>query len=351
MATVTKTIGSASRDYSTIVLWEADLDNVAVYGSGDTAIGECYDDSAFTAGVLLNGGGTVGLTAITLRAATAERHDGTAGTGARTVNGTTNTEVFNSDSAVATIDVSWLEFDNAGLAHGGSGSAVVNQKTVVTSNTFHHLLIHDAVEDNRTAIGLAMFDYAGVCHNNIIYDIADAQADTDSAYGLSATLGGTIYNTTIFNIINAAGTGACQCFALRDVSGDNYRNNLAAYPNGGTTGSIACFEPATFASATCDYNAATDTTAYGTNSLDSITYADCFVSTVNGSEDLRLKSGAPVIDEGVDLGTTPANVQYDITGYDRDAGGVVWDIGADEYVAAAGGVPKQMDNILRSTWA
>ena len=48
MATVTKTIGTGSRDYSTITAWEADLDTGSIYSSGDDAVGEVYNDSSFT---------------------------------------------------------------------------------------------------------------------------------------------------------------------------------------------------------------------------------------------------------------------------------------------------------------
>ena len=42
MATVTKSIGTVGRDYSTIAGWAADLDDASIYSSGDTAKGECY---------------------------------------------------------------------------------------------------------------------------------------------------------------------------------------------------------------------------------------------------------------------------------------------------------------------
>jgi hypothetical protein len=48
MATVTKTIGTSSRDYSTINAWEADLNSGTIYSNGDTAVGEMYADSTFT---------------------------------------------------------------------------------------------------------------------------------------------------------------------------------------------------------------------------------------------------------------------------------------------------------------
>lgn len=54
------------------------------------------------------------------------------------------------------------------------------------------------------------------------------------------------------------------------------------------------------------------------------------------NNDLHLVSGdTNAIDRGADLGTTDG-VNYDIDNYDRDGGGVTWDIGADEYVAAGG---------------
>ena len=59
MATVTYSIGTSGRDYSTVTSWEADLDNGALYSSGDDAVGECYNDSAFSDGAVINGGGTI----------------------------------------------------------------------------------------------------------------------------------------------------------------------------------------------------------------------------------------------------------------------------------------------------
>ncbi len=92
MATLTKTIGTTSRDYSTIQAWEDDLDDgtnaandATAYSSGDDAIGECFNDSAFDESVLINGGGTVELSTIILTVASGEEHDGTAGTGVRQV--------------------------------------------------------------------------------------------------------------------------------------------------------------------------------------------------------------------------------------------------------------------------
>ena len=71
MATVTKSIGTSSRDYSTIAAWEADLDNASVYSSADDVIGELYADSEFNEDLDIDGGGTIGLDSITLTSSSA----------------------------------------------------------------------------------------------------------------------------------------------------------------------------------------------------------------------------------------------------------------------------------------
>ena len=79
MATITKSIGATSRDYSTIAAWEADLSDTDIYASGDNAAGDCYADSDFTENVDISG--TFDLSSIALTAAFPDRHDGTAGSG------------------------------------------------------------------------------------------------------------------------------------------------------------------------------------------------------------------------------------------------------------------------------
>lgn len=77
--------------------------------------------------------------------------------------------------------------------------------------------------------------------------------------------------------------------------------------------------------------------AAGSNGLGDVTnlttepYADAFVDTSTSDPDLHLKSGTDLIGEGVDLGTTPTNVNIDIDGGDRDAAGTAWDLGADQF--------------------
>ena len=56
MATVTKTIGTSSRDYSTIAAWEADLSDTSIYSDGDVAVGTCYSDDDFDEAVVISEG-------------------------------------------------------------------------------------------------------------------------------------------------------------------------------------------------------------------------------------------------------------------------------------------------------
>ena len=119
MAIVTKSIGSdVSRDYATITLWEADLDDGVIYSSGDDAVGECYNDGPFDESVTINGGGTVGLNSVTLSAASGERHDGTAGTGARIVRSTDVSTLLSISSSVETT-FEWVELDANEQDRGG----------------------------------------------------------------------------------------------------------------------------------------------------------------------------------------------------------------------------------------
>ena len=121
MATITKTIGTASRDYSTITLWEADHSNSSVYSSGDDAIGECYNDSVFSETVYIDGVGSYPTT-LTLTAANGEKHDGTTGTGV-TIRSSHAYGIAVSTSGAIQKAITFIECD--GNAKGGDGYSVI----------------------------------------------------------------------------------------------------------------------------------------------------------------------------------------------------------------------------------
>ena len=160
MATITKSIGTSSRDYSTITAWEADLDNTGIYTSGDDAVGECYNDSAFSGAVTVDGGSTVGLGSVTLSVANTERHDGSAGSGSVT----SGLIFFSNNARVYTVE--WLEIkDTTG---GISQSQNTTSKVLVARNN----IVHNIYHNNSTHVaGIGTIVGGGDAYNNIIYDI------------------------------------------------------------------------------------------------------------------------------------------------------------------------------------
>lgn len=345
-AVLTKTIGTDSRDYSTITLWEDDLDDgttaandATAYSSGDDALGECYADSDFDETVLINGGTTVPLTSVTLSVASGQRHNGTANTGARGLI-SANSRILALDNVNRLQGIEWLEWDcNSKIS---SGSASWLRIFAGDDNFIRNMILH---EFTGTA-GVSGLIITGTTNrssvlNNIIYDGVSTN-DSTVANGIDV-IGGAgpgainyIYNNTVHNIRQPTGSGSANCLVI-DVNNANkhIKNNICtdADSTSGTTKDI------NYAGTTIDdsNNASSDATANdggGADHIENIVIADQFISTTLGSENLLLKSGADVIDAGVDLGTT-VGVNIDITGRDRDAEGDVWDIGADEFVGVA----------------
>ena len=334
MAEVNKTIGAhPSRDYSSIALWESDLDNAGVYSIGDDAIGTLYNDSLFDEHILLNGGN---LNSITLTVASGERHDGTAGTGARIAPTTgSSSSIFHAEHGIANITLEWFEIngdntdDGVGLfvSNYGGATAILQQ-----------LLVHgiyDSVYLSGNTNGIYVYRGAVNVLNCIVYDI---EVGVEGVRGLEIGLISNtcnVCNCTVYNVFsNASGsfTSSAVCYFLNDIATNSYRNLIgmdadADFP--------ADFFPSGFSDATVSNNMSSDATASGTGSLTSKVAASQFVSTGTGSEDLHLKDGADAIDAGTDLGTTPTGVNIDINGRDRDAQGDTWDIGAHEYILSS----------------
>ncbi len=311
MATVTKSIGTSSRDYSTITAWEADLDDTNIYTSGDDAVGECYNDSVFAQAdnLLIRGGGAVGLNSVTLTAATTERHDGTAGTGA--------------EITVPSMKRIYMQagFDNSVSIKGVVSWLDINGQSYGRTRLF---LFYTDNDELKNCICRGVGDQVGpprTSYNNIIY--------TGGAFANGGNFGtsgaGNISNNTVYGVNRGITVGIAN-------SNVSIKNNICAGTSvvdfDGSYGDVGYGVPQV------SNNLSSDATAPGTDSLTGKTAANQFVSTVSGSEDLHLKAGADAIGTGEDLGSSPAGVQYDIDGYDRDAGDRVWDIGADQAIGS-----------------
>ena len=334
MATVTKSIGTSSRDYSTITAWEADLDDTNIYTSGDDAVGECYNDSNFiynhegvnSGQLTINGGTSVGLNSVTLTVPSSDRHDGTLGTGTTILaNGTTSKETV--EAFIDNCTIEWLSIEVDGYSSYSNGVGIYYHLNRVgggytSGGTIRNNIIRG--ENQPKAVGGSGRLITAATHevrvtNNIVFD---GYNSTDSSgVGINSIYGSTaqyIYNNTVYN---------CGTNILSGASNPIFKNNLAVGKQGTSDFSIT-------SSSSHSNNLSSDGTADdygGTDHVVNAVTAKQFVSTVSGSEDLHLKFISAAIDAGVDLGTSPDGVQYDIDGKDRDAENSIWDIGAHEF--------------------
>ena len=327
---VTKTIGTSSRDYSTIAAWEADLSDASIYSNNDDAVGVCYNDSAFNETVTINGGNSIGgssgqdLNSRKLTVHADSKHDGTAGSGARNVyTGSTNPVL---KISIDNTTVEWLEYDCSGA--GAASRQLIQVANDVTAGIYiSNMIIHGVGNTTGNTMAIVVNNGGNASNtrylaNNIIYDISDAST---ANFGLFCTNGSgksEVYNNTI----HGTGTNTGD-FGLYILNGNIVAKNNISMASGGK-------DIEESGSPTEEYNMTSDATASGTGAQASKTTADQFVSVTGGSEDLHIKSGSDAIDNGVDLGTT-GNSNIDINGRDRDAQGDTWDIGAHELVADA----------------
>lgn len=329
MATVTKSIGATARDYSTITLWEADLDDAAIYSASDDAVGECYNDNPFDEAVTINGGGTVGLNLATLSVASGERHDGTAGTGARML-ATDDIYLLFLDGPSSGYEIEWFEFDANGYFSGSANYGVIGgNDSGAPVLDVRNCLAHGVATTGwgKHANGIVSgWSSDHTATNCVVYDLASTNAVSNGKGIGSRHAGGGLhkhYNCTVHDVTTGSSSGV------------GFNQNGSSSCTSQNCISTGCDTDFDITNGTLSYDASSDATATGTGSITSITTADQYVSTVGGSEDLHLKAGSDCIDAGTDLGTTPTGVNIDINGRDRDAEADTWDIGAHEFIAAA----------------
>ena len=326
---ITASIGTTSRDYSTITAWEADLDDTTIYVNGDNATGECYNDSTFVEGFIIDGGSTVGLNSILLIPATGERHDGTADTGVKveTLSYGTGSQ-YRLITTTPTLELRYIEIER----NVNSEQAVV---TLTNNNVFNAGILRQSTgSPTRDFVNMAFS--TGYLYNSILYGVNGKGVHTQCLYGATPEI---INNTIIAQ--------SSYCLYARDKANGQanakIKNNIliangtaVAVDPGGTV-------PTSFpdyANNITNYSSFPNGLANLSDHETGISTSRQFVSTVSGSEDYHLKFLSDAIDAGEDIVATKSsttnsyyleNTQYDINGKDRDAENSIWDIGAHEF--------------------
>jgi hypothetical protein len=326
MATVTKTIGSAGgRDYSTITAWEADLGGGS-YADGDSAVGECYNDSTFDESFTIDDGSFTKVDSIKLKAADGQEHDGTPDSGVKI----TYSGSIGNASAVWKVGYTSETHGNKKVKIEGLEFADISNSQDIfmysfnlgTLNTiFSRCLVNNIKTSNSSTKDFHVFHNGQSSINNTMIFNCGKTSTSNSVNGTSVglrlddTTNNKIYNCTVHNIFDNTPSAESQ----GAVYGE-YRNTIITNAN-------KCYKLVSGSSNS--NNISSDSTAPGDYSLTNKDPEDIFVSTTQGSEDLHVKSRAPGLRKGVDLGTTD-DVQYDIDNFDRDSTGSIWDIGADQ---------------------
>lgn len=303
--TVTKTVGTSSRNYSTISLWVSGETGNLV-SLDEVHKGEAYNDSGFDENVLIDLSTTDSTRYMWLTTAnnSTDRHDGTASQGANLTAATGEPMV---------LDDSYTIFEWFVVKNWGSGSS---EKVGVQAGTNDGIRIQYNVLDggtspHDTASGIQVTRDNEFVYNNIVMNLTGTTGGIAVAQDTNAD-NVIYYNNTVYNVRIGFGF-------LNSATDGDARNNIAL------TCSSACYS-GTFHS-NSNYNMASDTSAPGANSLQSKTAANNFTTTTSGSEDLHLKAGADAINVASDLSGTFTD---DIDAETRPTGANTWDMGADE---------------------
>ena len=227
--------------------------------------------------------------------------------------------------------VEWIELNNNGRdtisanSSGTAGCVPVIRNCIIHNGmrsllqavskdcrAMNNLFYHGGAEDNGTVSGVDIDLEISGCGflNNTVYGITTTASNIARGVRLRVNDADSVIKNNIVMDTDSAGTAY-------DFGWPGSTTNITPLNNMSSDG--------------------TADDAGGSNNLVDKTGSDQFVSTTEGSEDLHLKEGADAIDAGVDLGTTPAGVNIDIDGRDRDSEGDTWDIGADEFVEDVAG--------------
>lgn len=310
MATI-QTIGTTGRDFSTLQAWENAIPTTPTGGYE----GHCYNDSEFTAGVLIAGQTTSGANYIRLTAASGQSFadHATKTANAQFYDQSKGVGIAANDFAQSVIEISvdFVTIDRLQVKRNGSSytTSVIDCTTVLANTKIRECIIAKTQSQNAPVVSLRDSQLI----NCTVYD-SGATAGT----GVVCFDASLVLNNTIVRSGSAGGAGLTKTYA---TSGVVVKNNAVfgwttAFTAGGTWGSGSGFN--------CTDAAA----APGSSNQVSKTYANQFQST---TVDYRLKAGSDCIDHG---STDATNAPNDIVGTVRGTT-TTGDIGSWEFASTA----------------
>jgi len=306
MPTVTQSIGSAGRNYSTLAGWAAGLPANLVT-DGNSYVGQCYADSEFT--------GTVRLLNLTGHTTDAS-HTITLTTGPGQSfrdNPNVQTNHLRYDSSYGVAITSTVTDSNAVITAADTNVFISNLQVKLVGNATSAFIFNSTngavvsncifAADTSTNYGVRLI--GGSIKNCLIY----------RSVGLGLALNGAAnaYFCTIVNVTDSTPTSA----ALTVIDGGTVVNNCAVF------GFVIFSTDTTGTYTTCMTDGSAGLPGGVTGSL---TYASQFQNTTAAAGDWRLKTGANLRGAGT---ADAINGATDISGTARPQAGL-WDIGAWE---------------------
>ena len=317
MAIITSSIGTTSRDYSTLQSWEDALPANLVT-DGNSYVGECYNDSEFSGAstmLTISGQTTDATHTITLTTATGQS--------------------FRDHASAATNPLNYDQTKGVGI------TSSVNE-TIVYIQTDYTTIKNLQIRSTSLDLAYSVVScYSSPAKVNIIIDscilVATGGKGALSVAGITtivkncALIGGYVVSY-LDRLIYAAGGNFYNCTI---VCRDSYGCVKAILQ---TAAAVTAKNCAIFGADAVNTGTVTYTTCYTDvasppSGVTQATYANCFV---NVDSDWRLKTGSDLIDTGT---TDATNAPTDIIGTERPQGDA-YDVGAWEFVAApsAGGI-------------
>jgi len=312
---------SISRAYGTLQDWETGQEGNLV-ADDLREVGVCYNDATpFTSGVVIDGSTTDADHYLTLTVAEGQRHDGTAGSGARIdAGGGFGVHAIWVMSPYTTIR--WLEITD--FNDGKVGVMVTSSANGVT---VENMVIHN-YKTGFPGAGVSVFAAGTAVRNCIIYDGYPFGIYIEGTPPGEAIIDNcTIYDTGLYGPVGIAGSTVGITNTISLGSGTDVT----------MAGSVTAF----------GYNMFETTSGFdpngfeGNNQCPPIGLENLFISITPTAEDLHLEpTGHTAGNTGLDLSSVFTD---DIDAETRTG---VWDIGADEAISG-GGRPSQRSSAGR----